>query len=259
MNQNPRPPNERRSKNADKNQTKRIKDKLAKKLLKMETKRSGQMAKDVPTFTPTQKPLNANTLKADLDKVGSNPLDALNFSSFQPGQGQEDPRDAEYWKNTTRLLAQTQGAYAEGLLQKQRMATDKQKYISDAGIANAQNVRGIGENSMRQGLAFSGFANRQQSENQSDYLRAVEDYNTDYSRGEQDLTRQMGGFLSDFIAGEGDLAGEAVGRAQERYLSSAANDAPAYSTRDAKRINKLVRKLGKAQKKRKQPHRGVRV
>lgn len=193
---------------------------------------------EAPSVAGTQTNLNPNAVQQQL---GNNPANALAFSSFTPGPGQEDPRDSEYWANVNNLLFNTQSQLAANQLEGQRSQIDYQKGLLDFDTSRQRQQRQLGEQSMRQGLAYSGWHDVAEAEDTGDYLRDVEDYRTGYSREEQDRAAARSAMIQEFIAGERDETLGALGRYSDAQSARAEDEAPLYSPADIQRLEKLLK------------------
>lgn len=191
-----------------------------------------------PSVSPT-KPLNAQTVEEQIQSFNGNPASALAFSSFEPGEGQVDPRDDKYWANVSNLLFNTQGKYNEAILQGQRNALDYETGLSDMSTNRARQQRALAEAAMRQGLANSGWRDRTDAEDTSDFLREFEDYQTDYTRGEQDRRSAMSSVIQDFISGERDLAADAVRAYGEAQADRAGSGPLDYTLEDIQGLENI--------------------
>jgi hypothetical protein len=251
VNPNPRPPNERKPQpsaytppqaptyeppqgngqgNATSTQQSRI-DKLLGKYVK---------EANMPTVPgpPTQTALTADQVRNSLTNGATS---ALGLSSFQPSQGQPDPRTPDYWRNVNNLLFNTQSRIASLNLEGQRETLDQGKVMGDMATNRGYQQRGLGEEAMRSGLANSGWLSRNEAEDSTAYLRDVEDTNTRYDRSRADRATSVSQAIQDYISGEGDAASSALGDYLSSQEAQAQEGNPLLTQADINQLNRIIK------------------
>jgi hypothetical protein len=130
--------------------------------------------------TTQAQPSNAATLQTE-----STPTAPLSEASKAPAappapkglfdlpaySGGEDPRDATYWANVSKLKFSAEQDYSKGLLEQQMADTGYNDALQTAIRNRATQQRGLGENAIRGNLSASGWLDRNEAEDTTAYTQ----------------------------------------------------------------------------------------
>lgn len=213
---------------------------ILRKMMNLTQQQTQKMGTPPDAVAGTQT-LNAQTVGAQIAALHGNPANALAFSSFTPGPGQVDPRDANYWNNVSNLLFNTQSSIASNNLDQSRSDIDYAAQMSDQQRARQAQQRSLAEQAMRSGLSQSGWVNRQDSLDTAQALRDTEDAQTAQTRSTADRQAATSQAIQDYIAGERDQASSAVDRYATSEASQATTAPPLYSPADIQRLERLLK------------------
>lgn len=153
------------------------------------------------------------------------PPGLFDLPSYTPQNGQ-DPRDATYWANVAKLKFSSEQEYSRNLLEQTRADTDY-GVAAQAAIRNrAIQQRGLGEDSMRGNLGASGWLNRNEAEQTTNYTEDRAAAARGKEREDQDRTAAQKAILQSFGLDAASLLGEAGGRYAESTALRAQNEEP---------------------------------
>lgn len=226
VNQNPRPPNERRAA-------------VAKRTIAAKPVRAAigpaRTAAKPPTAPPATTQLSAPPTPANQPVTATpTPQTQASASPFQvpsyDAKGGADPRDAAYWANLNKLLFTANQEYGQSL-QEQTMADSAYQYAEQEALRNrAVQQRSLGENAIRGNLSASGWLNRNQTEQTTEYTS--QRAQASLTRSQEDQARLAArqalaqGFSIDAAAELAAAGGRAAERAEREALEAAGEAGP---------------------------------
>ncbi len=143
------------------------------------TGRAG-LAQAVATSPHTKATTPAQPSNASAPTTQSQPVDPFqtaaqpsgerfSIPSYTPQPGQADPRDATYWSQLAKLKFEDEQEYSK-VEQEQARANSNYAYATEQAIRNRLGQqRGLGEQAMRGNLGASGWLNRTEGEETTQY------------------------------------------------------------------------------------------
>lgn len=162
---NPRPPNERRAAVARRIAVRPIRPAVAP--AQVANPRKPPTVPSVTTqTTATPTPANQPVTATPIPQTSTSPF---HIPSYNAQAGQPDPRDATYWANLNKLLFTANQEYGQSL-QEQTMADTAYQAAAQEALRNrAVQQRTLGENAIRSNLSASGWLNRNETEQTTEY------------------------------------------------------------------------------------------
>lgn len=136
----------------------------------------------------------------------------------------EDPRDASYWANVSKLKFSAEQDYAKTQLEQQRADTSYNDALQTAIRNRAGQQRTLGENAIRGNLSASGWLDRNEAEDTTAYTQ--ERSSAQLGKTEEDAAREatrkaiQQGFSLDAAAELGEAAARLAQRRQEEAENS---------------------------------------
>jgi hypothetical protein len=126
----------------------------------------------------------AQPSNAAVPQTQSQPTDPLQSATTAPApsvpkelfslpsySGPDDPRDAQYWANVSKLKFGAEQKYSEGLREQQMADTGYNDALQIAIRNRAVQQRGLGENAIRGNLGNSGWLDRSEAEDTTAYTQ----------------------------------------------------------------------------------------
>jgi hypothetical protein len=154
--------------------------------------------------------------------------------AISPSSGPDDPRDATYWQNVTKLQFNDRNEYAKDLADQTTADSSYSAALQQAIQARATQERSLGESAIRGNLGSSGWLNRTQGEQVRDYTQ--ERANASLSKSQEDAAR--------LAARTALVQGFSLEEAQER--AEAASRRAGSAVGEAETAEPLIESAGEA-------------
>lgn len=185
--------------------------------------------------TSTSQPSNAvatpATQTSPVDPLTSTPAPAqptglFDLPAYTPAAGQPDPRDATYWSNLAKLKFTDEQEYSKGLAEQTIADTGYAQAVQAAIQARKGQQRELGEAAIKGNLGASGWLDRNEAEQTSNYT--TQRANATQEKSQQDLARQnaQAAILQSFGIDAGGLFSDAGGRFAEAQERAAGQEEP---------------------------------
>lgn len=191
-----------------------------------------QLAKGAATKTSTlatspSQPSNAvpSTQSAPMDpfkadKPAPNP-DLFAPPSYTPSEGQPDPRDPTYWANLSKLIFTGRQEYAKNVAEQTTADSSYGQALQTAIQNRALQQRSLGEDAIRGNLGASGWLNRTEGQQTTQYTN--DRSAASLSKSQEDQAREAA--RQAIVQGYGIDAAAELAAAAARYSENAANAA----------------------------------
>jgi len=170
--------------------------------------------------SPVTAPTPVNT-----PQIGSDPFATPAYSNPQG----VDPRDATYWANLSKLQFQDRTEYAKNLAEQTKADSDYSIATQEALRNRVSNQRQIGESTLSNGLANSGYHDRIGTEATTQFN--TERSNAELSKHAEDAARAAArkALVDGYSIEAAGLIGEAAGRYAEGHVAQAEEEGPEFA------------------------------
>lgn len=156
---------------------------------------------------------------SEAPKAPSAPKGLFDLPAYSPQAGQEDPRDASYWANVSKLKFSAEQDYASNLQEQQMADTGYNDALQTAIRNRATGQRTLGENAIRGNLSNSGWLDRNEAEDTTAYTqeRSFAQLTKTQEDSAREATRKaiQQGYSLDAAAELGEAAARYAARKQE--------------------------------------------
>lgn len=149
------------------------------------------------------------------------PKGLFGLPAWNKDMGGDDPRDASYWANVSKLKFSAEQDYARTQLEQQRADTDYNTTLQTAIRNRALEQRGLGENAIRGNLGNSGWLDRSEAEQTLGYTQ--ERAAAQLGKTEEDAAREAA--RKAILQGYSLDAAAELGEAAARYAARKAEEA----------------------------------
>jgi hypothetical protein len=153
--------------------------------------------------------------------------------AITPSSGPDDPRDATYWQNVTKLQFNDRNEYAKDLADQTTADTSYASALQQAIQARATQERTLGESAIKGNLGSSGWLNRTQGEQVRDYTQ--ERANAALTKSQEDAARLAArtALVQGFSLEEAQERAEAAARRGAGAIAEAESGEPAVASSPA--------------------------
>lgn len=154
------------------------------------------------------------------------PKGLFDLPTYAPQAGQADPRDATYWANLSKLKFAAEQDYSKGLFEQQGADTSYNDALQTAIRNRGLQQRGLGEDAIRGNLGASGWLNRNEALQTTQYTQERATASLTKSQEDQARAAARSAILQGYSVDAAAELGEAAARYAQRAAEAAANAEP---------------------------------